>query len=427
MMLFRIAWRNVWRSKIRSLLVILAVALGLWAGIFMLAFSWGINSQRMRDVIETKISHVQIHHHEFRDDLKAGDVIPETQGNAILTDLKADPRTKAVASRLVLTGMVQSARATQGIQIQGISPVEEAALTQLPDRIVAGKYLEEEGRSMRVLVGAKLMKKLGMVKVVDSPGSDGGDSIKYGLRKSVVLKFLDANGETQGINVKVQGVFKSQDPRLEEGTVFMRDADLREYAGVGNAFHEIAFLLNDGALAEDSTYLRDLKTKYSGLEIMNWKDLAPELKLVDETFATTVFILMGVILLALLFGIINTMMMAILERTRELGMLMAVGMNKSRLFGMIMLETIFLTMIGAPLGLLGGYASISYFGSVGIDISAFSEGLSQFGASDMVYTSIDSGYYLQITVMVIFTALFASIFPARRALRLNPSEAVRSI
>ena len=94
---------------------------------------------------------------------------------------------------------------------------------------------------------------------------------------------------------------------------------------------------------------------------------------------------------------------------------------------MIMLETFFLTMIGAPLGLLAAYGSVSYFGRVGIDISSFAEGTAQFGVSSMVYTSIDPAYYLQITIMVAVTAVIAAIFPARRALRLNPAEAVRAI
>jgi putative ABC transport system permease protein len=420
MLLIRIAWRNIWRSKVRSLVVILAVALGLWAGIFMLAFSWGINSQRMRDIIETRISHVQIHQPEFRDEKEVSAFIPPDQTSRILSDLATDDRIKASSGRIVLTGMVQSARAGLGVQINGILPEREAALTQVPDRIIAGKYLEEEGRSMRVLVGAKLMEKLGLTK-------EEGDSITYGIRKSLVLKFQDTQGQTQGVNVKVQGVFESLDSRFDESNIYVRASDLAQYAGVGEGMHEIAFLLNDPPLAEDTTYLKGLNASYPGLEILNWKEISPDLKLVDESFSITVTILMSVILLALLFGIVNTMMMAILERTRELGMLMAVGMNRSRVFGMIMLETFFLTTVGAPIGLLASYASISYFGKVGINISSFAEGVAQFGMSNIVYTDIEPTYYLQITIMVVFTAIVAAIFPARRALRLNPSEAVRAI
>ncbi|MEM0997306.1 MAG: FtsX-like permease family protein [Bacteroidota bacterium] len=420
MQLIRIAWRNIWRSRVRSLVVILAVALGLWAGVFMLAFSWGINSQRMQNIIETKISHVQVHAPEFRDEKEVGKFISETQSQQLLGDLSADERVKAVASRLVLTGMAQSPRAGLGVQINAIAPEAEAALTQLPERLIAGKYLEKDGRAMRILIGAKLMEKLGLTK-------EEGDSTIYGIRKSVVLKFQDTQGQTQGVKFKVQGVFKSQDSRFDASNVYVRMDDLAQYAGVGEGRHQIALLFNDPQTAEDSTYLQALRAEHADLEIENWKEIAPDLKLVDESFSVTVTIFMSVILLALLFGIVNTMMMAILERTRELGMLMAVGMNRARVFGMIMLETFFLTMVGAPIGLLAAYGSVSYFGNVGIDISAFAEGTAQFGVSSVVYTSLESGYYLQITLMVAVTALIAAIFPARRALRLNPAEAVRAI
>ncbi|HHG85082.1 MAG TPA: ABC transporter permease [Bacteroidetes bacterium] len=416
-MLLRIAWRNIWRSKIRSLVVIVAVALGLWAGVFMMAFFWGMSSQRMRDIIETKISHVQIHHPGFREDLEIGEVIPNAMG--ILADLQNDDRVKAASGRIIMSGMLQNTKGAWGVQINGILPESEAALTELPTRIVGGTYLSGD-RHNRVLIGDKLMGKLGWK-------TESGDSVSYKLRKKLVLAFIGSDGETYNTQFRVGGVFKSLDSRFDASNIYVLASDLQAYVGAASNMHEVAFLLNDPAMAEDSTFLQDLAAKYPGLEVLNWKGIAPDLKMVSESFSITVTIFMSVILLALLFGIVNTMMMAILERTRELGMLMAVGMNKTKVFSMIMLETIFLTTVGAPIGLLAAYLSVSYFGKTGIDISAIGEGTAQFGMRSIVYTSIDTSYYLQITFMVVIAALVASVFPARRALRLNPSEAVRAL
>jgi ABC-type antimicrobial peptide transport system permease subunit len=132
-------------------------------------------------------------------------------------------------------------------------------------------------------------------------------------------------------------------------------------------------------------------------------------------------------MLALVFGIINTMLMAVLERYRELGMLMAVGMNKLRVFTMIVLETIMLAIVAVVPGLVLGYATVTYFGKNGIDLSAFSKGMQQFGMSDIVYTDLDPGFYVQLAMAVGITAVIGAIYPAYKAIRLKPVEAIRKI
>ncbi|MEO1450144.1 MAG: FtsX-like permease family protein, partial [Bacteroidota bacterium] len=140
------------------------------------------------------------------------------------------------------------------------------------------------------------------------------------------------------------------------------------------------------------------------------------------------WIFVGIIVLALTFSIINTMLMAVLERTHELGMLMAVGMNKARVFGMIMLETIFLSMVGVPIGLIAAWGSITWLSGVGrgLDLSAFSEGLSEFGMSSVIQPQLDSHFYWQVMLLVAIASILAAVYPALRALKLKPVEAIRS-
>ena len=128
-----------------------------------------------------------------------------------------------------------------------------------------------------------------------------------------------------------------------------------------------------------------------------------------------------------LFGIVNTMLMTVLERFRELGMLMAIGMNKARVFSMIVLETLMLCLVAAPIGLLLGWATINYFGTNGLNLSAYSESVAQYGMSDMVYFGVDPIVYWQVPIGVVITALIAAIYPAIKAIRLRPVEAIRKI
>jgi ABC-type antimicrobial peptide transport system permease subunit len=138
---------------------------------------------------------------------------------------------------------------------------------------------------------------------------------------------------------------------------------------------------------------------------------------------TMIFVI--IILVALSFGIINTMLMAIMERVREIGMLMAIGMNKGKIFLMILFETLFLSVTGGILGLLFSWILINITGITGIDLSVLAEGLNSMGYSSFVYPELDFYYYALIGLLVVATAVFASIMPARKALKFNPAEAVR--
>jgi ABC-type antimicrobial peptide transport system permease subunit len=146
---------------------------------------------------------------------------------------------------------------------------------------------------------------------------------------------------------------------------------------------------------------------------------------VESSFGITMVIFIGIILLALLFGIINTMLMAVLERTKELGMLMAIGMNKAKVFTMILLETVMLSFVGGICGILLGWALNLYFGVKGIDLGAWSTAYKSIGFDTLVYTKLSLSISLEIAVMVIVTGVIASIYPALKALKLKPAEAIR--
>ena len=163
-----------------------------------------------------------------------------------------------------------------------------------------------------------------------------------------------------------------------------------------------------------------------GNAVNSWKELAPDAAMMNDYMIMYYFIFIGIVLFALAFGIINTMMMTILERTRELGMLMAIGMNRKKVFSMIMLETIFLTMVGAIAGMLSGWAIVGALGNSGIHFSTWGEGFEAIGFAARVYPEITPSFFLIITIMVVFTAIISSIWPARKALKLIPVEALRT-
>jgi len=209
----------------------------------------------------------------------------------------------------------------------------------------------------------------------------------------------------------------------DEMNVFVRRNDIANLLGIEDNVHEIAVLLKNHDLAEP------MATKYQEahpeLEVLPWMDLSTGMRMMIEMMDTYTLIIVGIILVALLFSIINTMLMAVLERVKEIGMLMSIGMSKPKVFFMILFETVCLTFLGAPLGLLLSYGSITYFGKVGINLGAAA--YAEMGFSNIIYPSLKFGDYLNVSIMVIIMAIIAAIYPAIKALRLKPVEAIRKI
>jgi putative ABC transport system permease protein len=169
----------------------------------------------------------------------------------------------------------------------------------------------------------------------------------------------------------------------------------------------------------------ELKSEYPNLQTLTWTELMPDMKMMNESMEFMIYIFVIIILLALGFGIVNTMLMVILERVKELGMLMAVGMNKLRVFTMIVLETIFLSLVGGIVGIALAVGLTIITGKTGLDLSLWAEGLSSAGFDTMVYPTIGIDSVITVTILVILTGIISAIYPARKAIKLNPAEAIR--
>jgi len=210
-------------------------------------------------------------------------------------------------------------------------------------------------------------------------------------------------------------------------SAFVRNEDLYPVVGIGeNEFHEVSIILHDDDFEHISDYRSRTKADLAKLSILTWKELAPDAGMMADIMEVYYYIIMAIIFFALAFGIINTMLMAILERVKELGMLMAIGMKKLQVFTMIMLETIFLTLTGSVVGMLLGGLIINITGKTGINFSSVEEGFEAVGWAAIVYPDIEISFFFGVTVMVIIVAILSSIIPARKALKFKPIEALRT-
>lgn len=403
-MILAVAWRNIWRSKTRSLVILVAICLGLASGVFYMGFYQGMVDQRINTAIKTEASHIQIHHKEYLNNPDKKFVIADA--DSVTKVIRSVSGVKATTSRIIMNTMIQSPTTSSGVKVTGIIPEDEKQVTNLYTRLIEGTYFED-GKRNPIVIGKKL-----------------ADKLKIKLKSKVVITLQDMQGNMTGAAFKVEAIFETSNTVFDENCVFVRNDDIsRVMAMDPNSCHEIAVLLDNNEELDlaDQT----IQSKLPGLDVKTWREIMPDVSLVESSFGLTMMIFIGVILLALLFGIINTMLMAVLERTKELGMLMAIGMNKFRVFMMILLETVMLSLVGGACGILLGWLLNLYFGVKGIDLGTWSTAYKSMGFDTLVYTKLSWSISFEIAVMVIITGIIAAIYPAMKALKLKPAEAVR--
>ena len=207
--------------------------------------------------------------------------------------------------------------------------------------------------------------------------------------------------------------------------MFVKNISITKNLPNFSGYHEIPILLTHIDLRGDVK--NDLMPHSSDNIIEGWDDISKDLAYANEMLAAVLYIFMMIILSGLSFGIVNTMLMAILERKKEIGMLMSIGMNRYKIFLMISFETIFLSIVALPFGLILSYSIVEYYSVVGIDLSIVEAGLENFGVGTRLYFKVPNEQYFIVSLMVFIISIISSIFPSVRALKINPVEATKTI
>lgn len=403
-MLIILAWKNIWRKKKRSLIIVAAIAFGLWGGLFSDATMMGMAESMVETAISRDLGHVQIHNPAYDKDMDIRNYIADA--GEVLARGRKVPGVRAAATRAIVTGIAASPTSSYGVRITAIIPEETAEITDINTSIIEGVYFEE-GRKNQILIGRKLATRLNLR-----------------LRSKVVLSFQDLNGNIAYIACRVTGIFKTSSTAFDETSVFIHQDDLFRTLEGPPVFHELVFRA-DNAEMIDSVKAAMVKA-FPDLLVESWADLAPELAYMTDISGLYSYIFVAIILFALLFGITNTMLMSVVDRVREFGVLLAIGMKRGRIFMMIIFETLFLSFTGALAGIAISLASIAWYGNHGIDLSSISTSLESFGMSTMLYPFLPVTMYVVLTIMIVITANIAALIPALKAIRLVPSEAIRN-
>ena len=403
--LTRLAWRYLWRNHRRTMIMVSAIAVGVWAMIFMTAMSRGMVDQIIEDGVSALPGHVQVHNPQFLDDPSVANRIQI--GDAELSRTFGAMDFKAWASRVRVPAVIASEYESRGVTLLGIDPVAERALGYLAYDDVEGRFLEgvdDDG----IVIGRKL-----------------ADKLETRVGKRVVLMSQDPDNEIADRGFRVVGLFEAEVPAFEEGSVFVGKTVAQKMLRIGDTTTEIVFL-GDSYRDVEPIYDKVVSGVDGSLEVSRWSEIATYLGSMLSVMDGFVMIWMIVIFLALSFGLVNTLVMAVFERVREIGLMLALGMKPANILGQIIIESMLLLAVGLVIGNVLAWATIQPLRG-GIDISIVAEGMEMMGAASVLYPRLYLGDMVLANVIVLFLGFLASLSPAWRASRYEPVEAITKV
>jgi len=403
-LLGRLAWRSLWRQRRRSLILLAAITLGVWAMIAMAALFRGWLEGQVTNEIDNLTGHVQIHAPGYLDDPVLENSM--TPPDAALRRVLNGPQVTVWASRVRVPAVIVSERESAGVTLVGIQPRREQGLSFIAKAVKQGRYLDgpdDDG----LLLGRKLAERL---------------DTKLGRR--VVIMSQGQGNKIADRGFRVVGIFDAEIETMETAFVFTGLHTAQKLLKMGSHISEIS--LKAPHYDHLDPLLAALRAAAPGRQVLPWLELKPLLKVMLKITDGFMYIWYVVVFLAMSFGLINTLLMAVFERTREIGLLMALGMRPNAILVQVLLESLLLLALGMLLG--NGLTWFTLWAlQGGIDLSRFAEGLALMGYSPIIYPALIPRDAIMANVVVLVLGIAASLYPAWRASHTVPVDALARV
>jgi putative ABC transport system permease protein len=404
-MVWRLAFRGLFRNPRRTGVVLAAVAVGIAGCALTVAINSGMAAQMVKTAIATELGHVQIHAPGFEADPELRVLLPN-EGTRAGDAVERASGVRAWARRVRAQGLVNSPRASVGVRIVAIQPDAERRVSSYADSMVAGEWLGS--RRGRAVIGEDLARRL-----------------RVELGDKVVLSVQDLGGDLTGRALRVQGLFRTASRPVNESTVLVHLDEAQELFGLGPQISEIVIV------AEEAGSVEALREGLAGslgasAEVRSWQELEPLLVYLIETMDQMAWVIYAGVFIAMAFGIANVLLMSIYERTREIGVMMAMGMKPRRVVLSVVVEALIVTGVGVGVGMAVGLFGVWLLRD-GIDLSMYADGLEALGVGSRIVPVIRLNDLAAPVVMALVASLIASTWPAVRAASLRPGEALRHV
>ena len=415
--LLRLAWRNLWRNPRRTFITMAAIAFGYAMLLFVACLMAGLRWQMIENGTCLVMSQIQVHAPGYYPNRPIQKTLGGRQGtdlSAMLAAITADPQIYAAAPRVYGYGLLSAAHRSAGVELMGVVPDQEPKITTLNSQMTKGSYLTTR-MPKGVVVGEKLASTIGI-----EVGSE------------IVLLTQAADGSMGNDVYTVVGIFHTGLDAVDRGLVLMSLSSLQELLHLAPArIHEVGIKLNDITAAIPVAAALEVQLgKTFPVRVNAWPELAPELASYVQFNRGITFVLFFIFFLLAVIGVMNTMLMAVFERTRELGMLMALGMRPVQVIVLIMAEAAGLAVASLVVGGAVGVPLLWYLQVHGLELGgATGKVISLAGVvvGHLWYGRQDFPAYGQAALGLAATALVSAFYPAWRAAHFRPTEAIRKV
>ena len=407
----KMAWRNIWRNPRRTILTVCAITFATVLLVFMLSFQFGSYETMINTSVKISTGHLQVQAEKYQEKKSIRYVIPDPRAIADIVD--QIPEVAAYTFRAQAFALISSKDRTYGVVVTGIDPQKEATVSRIKKLVYAGNFLTADDAN-QALVGNLLAKNL-----------------RVSIGDELTLLGQGRDGSIGATVVQVKGIFRSGIDEFDRSAMQIPLSTFQDIFSMEGAVHEVVVIAK--SLSDVSRIKTQLKAALAvlnngkALKILDWQELMPGLRQAIEMDLVSGLIFYGLLIIVVAFSILNTFLMAIFERTKEFGVMMAVGTTPRRLTKILLIESMSMTLIGIITGICIGIGITYYFQIHGIDFSGGSELLSQFGITGRMYPKLSM---LSVSIgpfMVLFFTLFAALYPALKVRRLRPVEAMTAV
>ena len=398
-LLVQLSWRNLWRHRRRTLILITTICVAVGSVLVLNALLRGMQMSMVETALDNLNGHFKVVAPGYLDDPGIRKSFRfEPSGHPEL----ASYGIRGWTSRVRVPAVIRSERETRGVQFVGVVPGNED-ISFLGDVEIDGENLSGSD-DRRILVGHALAQQL-----------------ETGVGRRVVLITQGVDGGNRESGYRIAGVYDAVGTGIEKAFVFTGITSVQELLAV-DAVTEVSVRLTEGV--QEPPVLHRLTRAFTDLDVRTWQDLEPQAAMMHEMADATVSIWFLIVMGALIFGLVNTLVTAVMERIRELGMLRAIGMRRGAVIAQVVIESMITMAIGISVGVVLGLLGYLWLAD-GIDLSAFSEGLELTGIRPELVPRLWAQDVVLVVGLSLVLGFLASIYPAQRAVRIQPLDAMR--
>jgi len=405
--LAKMAWLNIWRNRRRTIIMLLAMTVGLAGILFEQALINGWLDEMVDSAVRTFEGHVKVLGEGYHENPVVENCMEIP--SSLHAWLDADPRVRAWSERIVARGLLCTPSHSRVVTVIGIDPDREKAVSDISDAMREGVFLSP-GSAGAVMMGHRLAEK-----------------IKARLGRKTVLMAQQLGEELGSGAFRVRAIYATGSGGFDENHVYLLKSDAQKLLGLTNRITEVVVMLHD--IDQSDSFGEDLarRLKDSPVEALSWKQRLPLVARYLELTGKFVLPYYAVFYLAMAFGIVNTMSMAIADRTAEIGVFLALGMSRSRIVLLLLLEVCWISLLACVTGLVLGGGLVWHFGTRGMDLSRFADAMDFLGMGKVIYPYLTTlGIVISSAVMIAVSLVFC-LFPAIRAARRTPVHALRTV